>query len=123
MIAATRIVAATDTRISAVEFDFEARFGLDDDGVVLGEGSAAGMVAACGAGNCGSGGATEAAAFTGAALLGGTSSVGTMLGKTGLGGTTAAGTLTGETELGAAAFGSTGLIFAPAASGTLGRGT
>src|SRR5579862_6249582 len=120
-IAATRIDAATETIISAVEFDLEACFGLDDAGVILEEGSAAGMVTTGGTGDCGSSGAAEA--FTGGALLGGTSSVGTMLGKTGLGGTTAAGTLTGETELGATAFGRTGLIFAPAASGTLGRGT
>ena len=113
-VAATRIIAAAETRISVVEFDLVGCFGSNDRDVTSAagaEGSPAGTVAACGWGSCGSG------------RVVGTMSGGTVLGGILLGGTIAVGTFAGKTGLGGTGLGRIGLLSARAAYGALGRGT
>ena len=114
-VAATRIIAAAESRIGAIEFDLVGLFGWDDGAATIAagaEGSMAGAVAACGAASCGSGGGVVGALPDGT-ILGGILLVGTMLV-----GTIALGTFAGKTGLGG-----TGPVSAREASGALGRGT
>ena len=106
---ATRMIAATETRISVVAWDFVFCFGSDDGDATLAagaEGSAAGTAAACGTGSCGSGGVVES--LTG----------GTMLGGVSLGWT-----MRVEAFPDGIGVGGTGLASARVGLGALGRGT
>jgi len=122
MLAATRIIAAAAdevTRIRAVEFELLGGFGSADGGVNLAavtKCSAAGTMAACGGGSCGSGGAMAASwgeAVPESAFLDATGAAGASPARTGL----------GATLFGAIGLGAIWPVLARAASGALGRGT
>jgi hypothetical protein len=103
-VAATRIIAAAETRISVVVLDLAGCFRWDDGDVTLAagaEGSAARTVVACGEGSCGCGGVVA----------------------TSLGGTTAVGTLPGGTAFGRTGLGGIGLVSVREGFGVLVRGT
>jgi hypothetical protein len=103
-VAATRIIAAAETRISVVVLDLAGCFGCDDGDVTLAagaEGAAAGTVAACVSGSCGCSGGVA----------------------TSLGGTTAVGTFPGGTAFGRTGLGGIGLVSVREGFGALVRGT
>ena len=82
-IAATRIIAAAETRISVVEFDLVGGFGrVDWDGTLAAgaEGSVAGAAAFGSGGSCVSGGVVGI--LPGGTMLDRTSPGGTLLGRT-----------------------------------------
>jgi len=135
-VAATRMIAAAETRISVVEFDLAGRFGWDGAVALAAgtEGASAGTVA-CASETCRSGEAVETLAV--GAMLGGTLRAGTLVGGTMPAGTFAGGIGSGATLLGGTSFGKTwfgktsgktGLagiwpVSAPEGGGALGRGT
>ena len=103
-VAATRIIAAAETRITAVKFDLVDSFGWDDGDATIAagaEGSTAGATTAWGAGSCGSGGRAVGALPDGT-VLGGILLARILLAGTIPGGTTALGTSAGKTGLGGA---------------------
>ena len=128
-VAATRIIAAAEVRISILEFERTGCLGRDGGDVILAggsEGSAAGGVAACDGGICGFGGVVETKCS--GAIVGGATLGGILLGGTGLGGAVAIGTFWGEiglggTGLGVAWLGGVWRVASREASGALGRGT
>ena len=122
-VAAIKSIAVTETRISAVDFDFVGRVGWDGD-VALAAGaetSAAGTVTACGGasfGSTGAGGTSTDVTAMGGTLVGATIAVGTFAGGgmgwagTSLGKALSRKTWVGGAGLGTASFGGTRLVAA-----------
>jgi hypothetical protein len=134
-IAATRIIAAAETRISVLEFDLVGCFGLGDWDGTLAAG-AEGSAAVGSGGSCVSGGLVRT--LPGGTVLDGTLLDGALLGETLLAGTFAVGSGLGgtvlceiglggigggKTGLGRAGLGGGWLVSALRAGRAVGRGT